>query len=893
HAGDPCTGGGICGSTCNESTDDCFASAATVCRSSAGVCDVAENCTGASTTCPADSFSSGNTCRAANGVCDVAETCSGASASCPADGFAGAITCRAATDECDAAEVCSGSATCPADGKASNSTPCSTDGNVCTDDFCNGTGTCAHTNNTGPCDDGTFCNGPDTCLAGSCTVHPGDPCAGGIGTCAGACNEATNACDGGDGNVCDDGLFCNGTDICGGGTCSQHSGDPCTGGSVCQDSCNEAADTCNDDLGSACTTDGNVCTDDECNGAGTCVHNNNTAPCSDGLFCNGPDTCAGGTCSSHAGDPCIGGGICGSTCNEGPDNCFASGATVCRSVAGVCDVAENCTGASASCPADSFTSGNTCRGSAGICDVAETCSGASASCPADGFASSATTCRAAGSVCDVAEVCSGAATCPADAFASSSTPCASDSNVCTDDLCDGSGTCGHTNNTAPCDDATFCNGTDVCASGTCTHAGDPCLAGGECADTCDEDADTCFSDSNTPCTDDVNDCTDDHCSGTGTCAHTANTAPCDDGTFCNGPDICAAGTCSSHLGDPCTGNPICSSVCDELANDCNDTDGLDCSDACTEGTCTDGQCEGVESLLSPTCRWIVIGGVGPVSEGNTVKTTGIRNDAGSLADGSVCGFFSKRSRGVVSGHYVVTAGVGQGVKGFAIKFSVGADVLGDIATGGAGVRVGQVGNIPGTELKQILFGQIVEKLDADLQGTGTYIDTTSEHPLVDVCDDDQDKLANAVPLIDALPADVSGTKYRVKPGGLATIDATGMGTGVFSYTSVKISGRAQIRLVGGPMDVLIIRSAGDIKIGKGANISLSGGIVPENVLFYGKGRRCKTGRQVIGAGTWFCPAARKFQIGTGAEWTGTWLGGVKDVRIRRRAQLSYAPFSGL
>jgi len=562
-------------------------------------------------------------------------------------------------------------------------------------------------------------------------------------------------------------------------------------------------------------------------------------------------------------------------------------------VAGVCDVAENCTGASASCPADSFTSGNTCRGSAGICDVAETCSGASASCPADGFASSATTCRAAGSVCDVAEVCSGAATCPADAFASSSTPCASDSNVCTDDLCDGSGTCGHTNNTAPCDDATFCNGTDVCASGTCTHAGDPCLAGGECADTCDEDADTCFSDSNTPCTDDVNDCTDDHCSGTGTCAHTANTAPCDDGTFCNGPDICAAGTCSSHLGDPCTGNPICSSVCDELANDCNDTDGLDCSDACTEGTCTDGQCEGVESLLSPTCRWIVIGGVGPVSEGNTVKTTGIRNDAGSLADGSVCGFFSKRSRGVVSGHYVVTAGVGQGVKGFAIKFSVGADVLGDIATGGAGVRVGQVGNIPGTELKQILFGQIVEKLDADLQGTGTYIDTTSEHPLVDVCDDDQDKLANAVPLIDALPADVSGTKYRVKPGGLATIDATGMGTGVFSYTSVKISGRAQIRLVGGPMDVLIIRSAGDIKIGKGANISLSGGIVPENVLFYGKGRRCKTGRQVIGAGTWFCPAARKFQIGTGAEWTGTWLGGVKDVRIRRRAQLSYAPFSGL
>jgi hypothetical protein len=57
---------------------DGFASSATVCRSSTGICDVAENCTGSSVACPADAFaSSATTCRSAAGVCDLAENCTG------------------------------------------------------------------------------------------------------------------------------------------------------------------------------------------------------------------------------------------------------------------------------------------------------------------------------------------------------------------------------------------------------------------------------------------------------------------------------------------------------------------------------------------------------------------------------------------------------------------------------------------------------------------------------------------------------------------------------------------------------------------------------------------------------------------------------------------------
>jgi Disintegrin len=46
-------------------------------------------------------------------------------------------------------------------------------------------------------------------------------------------------------------------------------------------------------------------------------------------------------------------------------------------------------------------SGQTCRTSAGVCDVAETCTGSSGSCPADTFVSSTTECRASAGGCDV------------------------------------------------------------------------------------------------------------------------------------------------------------------------------------------------------------------------------------------------------------------------------------------------------------------------------------------------------------------------------------------------------------------------------------------------------------------------------------------------------------
>jgi spore coat protein A len=82
-------------------------------------------------------------------------------------------TCRASLGECDPEETCDGvGELCPADTVDPAGTPCADDGNVCTDDQCDGMGECEHPNNTAPCDDGLACNGADVCAGGIC----GFPC---------------------------------------------------------------------------------------------------------------------------------------------------------------------------------------------------------------------------------------------------------------------------------------------------------------------------------------------------------------------------------------------------------------------------------------------------------------------------------------------------------------------------------------------------------------------------------------------------------------------------------------------------------------------------------------------------------------------------------------------
>ena len=295
-------------------------------------------------------------------------------------------------------------------------------------------------------------------------------------------------------SVCSDGLFCNGADTCDTTLlrCTIHAGDPCAGGAECADTCNETADNCFEPGGTACTDDGNVCTDDACNGAGSCVATANTASCDDGAFCNGTDTCSGGSCV-HAGDPCAGGAECADTCNETADHCFEPGGTACTDEGNVC-TADVCDGAGV-CTHPPGNAGTTCRSAAGACDLAELCNGSSASCPSDGIAAAGTSCRPVAGACDVAEACTGASVlCPADVLAAAGTVCRPSAGQCdVAESCTGTAAAcpanGFLADGTPCDDGEICSADDACAAGACVATLDPtvCL-----------DHFTCYAATHTP-----------------------------------------------------------------------------------------------------------------------------------------------------------------------------------------------------------------------------------------------------------------------------------------------------------------------------------------------------------------------------------------------------------
>ncbi len=271
--------------------------------------------------------------------------------------------------------------------------------------------------------------------------------------------------------------------------------------------------------------------------------------------------------------------------NGTPSACCAADCTLraagteCRPVAGDCDVAESCDGASGACPADAFEpSTTTCRPSLGGCDPGEQCPGTGPDWPADAIAPAGTTCRPAAGECDVAETCDGVTPgCPADAFQPVATPCTDDGNPCTLDECNGAGACGHAPNLAPCDDGIFCNGADTCSGGSCSmHAGDPCPGpdgDGDCSETCDEAASACT-------------------------APDPDGAACDDGLFCTVDDVCQAGTCGGAPRDCSAESDQCRvGECDEEADACVGPprpDGTPCeADPCLVGeTCTAGTCGG-------------------------------------------------------------------------------------------------------------------------------------------------------------------------------------------------------------------------------------------------------------------------------------------------------------
>lgn len=202
----------------------------TVCYNGLPSCDEVEFCVAVtSLTC-----GTGSVC--GNGTVESGEQCddggTGAGDCCsPTCQFEPAATeCRASSGMCDVAEFCDGlTDACPAD-----------------------------LFDPALCDDGTYCNGTETCNAGIC--EPGTP-----PSCSGAtpwCDEVLENCaeclvdlD------CDDGGFCNGPEICAGGACGPGTAPTCSGSTLL---CEDTLASCVECLNDTDCTEGFLC------GAGVC-----------------------------------------------------------------------------------------------------------------------------------------------------------------------------------------------------------------------------------------------------------------------------------------------------------------------------------------------------------------------------------------------------------------------------------------------------------------------------------------------------------------------------------------------------------------------------------------------------------------------------------------------
>jgi hypothetical protein len=294
---------------------------------------------------------------------------------------------------------------------------------------------------------------------------------------------------------------------------------------------------------------------DTCDGLGVCVDNIQpaTAPCK--------GTSNGSACDDDKQDHCSG---TDKTCVD----VFLPSTEVCRGAAGPCDVAENCTGTSGSCPTDSFAaSGTLCagtsNGSACDDDKQDHCSGTDNTC-VDAFLPSAEVCRAAAGQCDVADHCSGTSgACPPDAKSTDVCRAADPAFPCdTPEVCDGS------SNECPSATTVLCkeNGTDCTGDGQCSSGS---------------------------------------CNG-GVCEPVANVgASCDSNPDCPQGYVCEGGTCLGAFGSLCTQSDQCGSqlACDATGSgQCRTAPGQSCgsnSDCAENATCQNGICR---LNLNATCQ---------------------------------------------------------------------------------------------------------------------------------------------------------------------------------------------------------------------------------------------------------------------------------------------------
>ena len=366
------------------------------------------------------------------------------------------------------------------------------------------------------CDDGNTAGGDGcsfSCIAEPCFTCDGEPS---------ACTSQP------DGQACSDGSFCNGADSCLTATCSVHAGNPCAAADGCILSCDEGSSRCLAANGTACQPDADPCTLDACSASGTCTHVPDWVTCPAGIVCGSVETLSVVPSSGQGSVEFelleTASGVQIDTRDH--DGACTTGRGGYLELFAVLDdgelvqLAAHGAAGSGDCPRiEMRLEGGRYRVQASsLFDLGVPSVRVVGACPVvcgDGLVH--------GEACDDGNLLDGDG-CSAQCEVEPCHQCSGEPSACIPDA------------GAPCDDGIHCNGPDVCSAGACTvHGGDPCAAGGVCAGVCMEEPKACVLSPGTPCADDGDACTDDFCQVPGVCIHVKRFDRCRAALTCAAP----------------------------------------------------------------------------------------------------------------------------------------------------------------------------------------------------------------------------------------------------------------------------------------------------------------------------------------------------------------------
>ena len=343
------------GNTCT--TDGCNPQSGCTQQPTPGCCTTDADCADASA-CTVNERCVGNACISDPLSCNDGNPCTGDSCN-PTSGCVFAPVPNG--QSCSNLDFCDGLETCQAGTCAGSAPPNCNDGNPCTTDACDGSIGCTHTGVSGCCFTDGDCADADACTVnvrcvGTVCQSDARNCNDGNGCTGDACDPAIGCTNTPviDGTGCADQSVCDGSEACTAGTCLEGTPPNCDDANFCtQDGCDNATGCRHTPIASCCNTDAECADADNCTTAERCTAQHTCAStprtCADGEICTVDD------CNPAVG--CVFTPSSGSPCDDGnactvTDACSAGacgGSPVDCSDGDTCNGAESCVGGTGAC----------------------------------------------------------------------------------------------------------------------------------------------------------------------------------------------------------------------------------------------------------------------------------------------------------------------------------------------------------------------------------------------------------------------------------------------------------------------------------------------------------------------------------------------------------------